>query len=66
MQIYSSDRDAVELDGYELEAVSGGMKITSGYRSADVIDGRGGDFSFGGVTVTLDAKGHISSYGPTP
>ena len=55
-----------ELNANELDAVSGGMTVTKGYRSADVIDGRGGDISIAGVTITLDNKGHISGYGPTP
>lgn len=65
MQIHHAERGAGELGSRELETVSGGMKITAGYRSADVIDGRGGDISVCGVTITLDAKGHISSYGPS-
>jgi hypothetical protein len=55
-----------EFSATELDAVSGGMKWTPGHKSAYVIDARGGQFSFLGLTFTLDIKGHISSVGPTP
>ena len=58
--------DDRELKAGELDAASGGMKWTPGHKSAYVIDARGGQFSFLGLTFTLDIKGHISSYGPTP
>ena len=58
--------DTYELNVTELDAVNGGMKWTPGYRSPDVIDARGGQFSFLGITFTLDIKGHVSGYGPTP
>ena len=55
-----------EFDIAELEAVAGGMKVTPGYRSDDVIDARGGQFSFLGITFTRDIRGNLSGYGPTP
>ena len=58
--------DNSELDAAELDAASGGMKWTPGHKSPNVIDARGGQFSFLGLTFTLDIKGHISSVGPTP
>ena len=58
--------DNRELNASELDAVSGGMKWTPGTKNPDVIDARGGQFSFLGLTFTLDIKGNISSVGPRP
>ena len=55
-----------ELNAIELDAVNGGMKWTPGTKNPDVIDARGGQFSFLGFTFTLDIRGNISSGGPTP
>jgi hypothetical protein len=55
-----------ELNAIELDAVNGGMKWTPGTKNPDVIDARGGQFSFFGITITLDVKGKLSSIGPTP
>ena len=49
-----------EFELNELETVAGGMKVTPGYRSADVIDGRGGTITVIGWTFTFDIKGHVS------
>ena len=58
--------DNRELNAIELDAVNGGMKWTPGTKNPDVIDARGGQFSFLGLTFTLDIKGNVSSVGTTP
>ncbi|MBR1269444.1 hypothetical protein JQ629_18180 [Bradyrhizobium sp. AUGA SZCCT0222] len=55
-----------ELNAIELDAVSGGMKWTPGTKNSDVIDARGGQLSFLGMTFTFDINGKLSSYGPRP
>ncbi|MBR1142676.1 hypothetical protein [Bradyrhizobium sp. AUGA SZCCT0431] len=55
-----------ELNAIELDAVSGGMKWTPGTKNPDVIDARGGQLSFLGLTFTFDINGKVSSYGPRP
>jgi len=52
-----------ELNINELDAVNGGMKWTPGTRNPDVIDARGGQFNFLGLSMTFDVKGNISSIG---
>ncbi|MBR1194301.1 hypothetical protein JQ634_32715 [Bradyrhizobium sp. AUGA SZCCT0240] len=58
--------DNRELNAIELDAVSGGMKWTPGTKNPDVIDARGGQLSFLGLTFTFDINGKVSSYGPRP
>lgn len=58
--------DNRELNTSELDAVNGGMKWTPGTRNPDVIDARGGQFSFLGLTFTFDIKGNLSSVGTKP
>jgi hypothetical protein len=41
--------------------VSGGFKYDPNYVSADVIDARGGQFQFLGLTFTVDLNGNITS-----
>ena len=55
--------DNRELNASELDAVNGGMKWTPGTSNPDVIDARGGQFSFLGMNITFDVKGKISSIG---
>ena len=50
-----------DLAGMELEQVSGGMKWPRGYKSANVIDARGGSIRIGGIIVTFDIDGEVSS-----
>ncbi len=45
----------------ELDQVSGGMKWDRNAESKDVIDARGGSFSFLGIIVTFDVNGKVSS-----
>ena len=52
-----------ELNISELDAVNGGMKWTPGTKNPDVIDARGGQFSFLGLSMTFDVKGNLSSIG---
>ena len=58
--------DNRELNAIELDAVNGGMKWTPGTRNPDVIDARGGQLSFLGITVTFDVNGKLSSIGTRP
>ena len=60
----SNENRELSLD--QLQSISGGMKWTRGHISPNVIDARGGQFSFFGITITLDVKGKLSSIGPTP
>ena len=55
-----------ELTTSDLDQVTGGMKWDRGYVNPDVIDARGGQFNFLGLTFTLDLSGHVSSITPTP
>ncbi len=48
----------------DLDQVIGGMKWDRGHVSPNVIDARGGQFNFLGLTFTLDVSGHISSVTP--
>jgi hypothetical protein len=50
-----------QLELTDLEQVNGGMKWTPGTRNDDVIDARGGSFSFFGLTFTFDRGGGLSS-----
>lgn len=50
-----------ELTGADLTQVGGGMKWERGHRSPNVIDGRGGQGSFGPIHWTLDINGKVSS-----
>ncbi len=52
------------LTADETASVSGGMKWTRGTINPDVIDARGGSFTFLGITFTKDIKGNISSWTP--
>ncbi|MBR1231264.1 hypothetical protein [Bradyrhizobium sp. AUGA SZCCT0182] len=58
--------DNRELNAIELDAANGGMKWTPGTKNPDVIDARGGQLSFLGLTFTFDINGKVSSYGPRP
>ncbi len=49
------------LSADDLDLVSGGMKWQRGTVNSDVIDARGGQRSFLGITWTLDINGNISS-----
>lgn len=49
-----------ELDIAELGHVSGGMKTDPNYVSKNVIDARGGQVTFMGLTFSLDIHGRIS------
>jgi hypothetical protein len=55
-----------ELNAIELDAVNGGMKWTPGTKNPDVIDARGGQLSFLGITLTFDVNGKLSSIGTKP
>jgi hypothetical protein len=55
-----------ELNAIELDAVNGGMKWTPGTKNPDVIDARGGQLSFLGITLTFDVNGKLSSIGTRP
>ncbi len=46
-----------ELRPDELDHVTGGMQVQQGYRSKDVIDGRGGEISVMGGTVRIAVGG---------
>lgn len=56
--------DMIELSADELDAASGGFKWQAGTKNDDVIDARGGQFNFMGFSITLDAKGNVSSITP--
>jgi hypothetical protein len=49
-----------ELGVDELDAVSGGLKTDPNYVSKDVIDARGGQFTFLGLTFSFDGNGKLS------
>jgi hypothetical protein len=49
-----------ELSVEELDAVSGGMKTDPNYVSKNVIDARGGQFTFLGLTFSFDVHGKLS------
>lgn len=55
-----------EFNAIELDAVNGGMKWTPGTKNPDVIDARGGQLSFLGITLTFDVNGKLSSIGTKP
>ena len=63
---WETDMTDRELNAGELDAVSGGMKWTPGTKNPDVIDARGGQLSFLGMTFTFDINGKFSGCGPTP
>ncbi len=59
-----SAAEARPLTADETAAVAGGMKWTRGTTNPDVIDARGGSFTFLGFSITLDIHGNISSVTP--
>ena len=63
MQTEKRELSASERNTRELDAVNGGMKWTPGTKNPDVIDARGGQFSFLGLSMTFDVKGNLSSIG---
>jgi hypothetical protein len=50
-----------QLEIADLEAVSGGMKWDRNHVSKNVIDARGGSFTFLAWTMTYDLKGNVTS-----
>jgi hypothetical protein len=52
---------ASELTPAERSRVGGGFEYDPNYVSSDVIDARGGQFQFLGLTFTVDVNGNISS-----
>ena len=49
-----------ELSVDQLDAVSGGMKTDPNYVSKNVIDARGGQLTFLGLTFSFDVHGKLS------
>jgi hypothetical protein len=51
-----------ELGPDELDHVTGGMQVQQGYRSKDVIDGRGGEISvmWGTVRIAVGGDGSMT------
>ena len=58
---FNDGTDIRDLGRTELEQVSGGMKWPRGYKSPNVIDARGGSIRIGGIIVTFDINGDVSS-----
>jgi len=56
----SERADLSPLGADETGLVGGGMKWDHNYHSADVIDARGGQFGFMGLTFSFDVNGKIS------
>ena len=52
---------ASELTHTERTRVSGGFKSDPNYVSADVIDARGGQFTFLGHIVSFDTNGKVTN-----
>ena len=52
---------ALELTPAERGRVSGGLKYDHNYVNPDVIDARGGQVQFLGLTFTVDVNGKVSS-----
>jgi|HubBroStandDraft_5_1064220.scaffolds.fasta_scaffold371784_2 hypothetical protein len=52
---------ASELTQAERTRVSGGFKSEPNYVSADVIDARGGQFTFLGHIVSFDTNGKVTN-----
>lgn len=52
---------AIELTSSERRCVSGGLKYDPNYVNPDVIDARGGQVQFLGLTFTVDVNGKVSS-----
>ncbi len=51
-----------ELSPDELDHITGGMQVQQGYRSKDVIDGRGGEISvmWGTVRIAVGGDGSMT------
>jgi hypothetical protein len=60
MEILDLMQDS-ELTRAERSRVSGGFKSDPNYVSADVIDARGGQFTFLGHTVSFDTNGKVTN-----
>jgi hypothetical protein len=58
---FNDGADICDLAGNDPEQVSGGMKWPRGYKSGNVIDARGGSIRIGGIIVTFDIDGDVSS-----
>jgi hypothetical protein len=55
-----------ELTQAERTRLSGGFKSDPNYVSADVIDARGGQFTFLGYIVSFDTNGKITDVSQAP
>ena len=52
-----------ELTGFELDSVTGGMKLDGVRESTNVIDARGGSSTVGAYIIYCDINRKVSDYG---